>query len=497
MQSVDHSQQRWPVLFDRGLAPDEGGHHFCGVSAQMLVGKPAMGGFGAMSWREHILARHAWWGARFVSAPADTAEPWFLLGRAILRSHDMSCGPLACLDYPTHQRAPAALHRMLSGLQALGRVSVVGVPVSPEFTVPLAGGALVSPGSWCVDALLWGNLFAPTPPPAAATTAGPRGLQILPRGRFVSASGRSAFNAGGFVRSALLTVGDAMRAVRAIRPLATRDPYQGPWADADSELADLEDVLSALPQGWRAAAVAVTLPAPGALEVFLQSDGLTPACFSRAVTLRELKVECGLVTGLGWHLGRRTVRVAELSVRVATAMQMGPLLKRGRNIVETLWTLLPPWVCVVTRMLWPPVVSRWLQRSASFGSYGGTTTIRKFIGGSLSMVWQQQSACTCKIVVVSVALWLVVRLADTTTSGSVLLPRQLWRSCNIKSQADILVPFSLSMSCACCARGQGSRVHAPCMRVCGGWCAFQPSMLWMWAGRRPLRLVWSSGSRQH
>jgi hypothetical protein len=109
-----------------------------------------------------------------------------------------------------------------------------------------------------------------------------RGLQILPRGRFVSASGRSAFNAGGFVRSALLTVGDAMRAVRAIRPLATRDPYRGPWADADSELADLEDVLSALPQGWRAAAAAVTLPAPGTLEVFLQSDGLTPACFSRA-----------------------------------------------------------------------------------------------------------------------------------------------------------------------------------------------------------------------
>jgi hypothetical protein len=27
------------------------------VAAQLLMGEPAMGGFGAMPWREHILAR--------------------------------------------------------------------------------------------------------------------------------------------------------------------------------------------------------------------------------------------------------------------------------------------------------------------------------------------------------------------------------------------------------------------------------------------------------
>jgi hypothetical protein len=130
------------------------------------------------------------------------------------------------------------------------------------------------------------------------------------------------------VRHAVLTVGDALRAVRAIGPLAARDPYRGPWADADSELADLEDVLSALPQGWRAAADAATLPAPGALEVFLESDGLTPASFSRAVTPRELQVECGLVSGLGWRLGRNTIRVSELSVRWATGLQMRPYIEK-------------------------------------------------------------------------------------------------------------------------------------------------------------------------
>jgi hypothetical protein len=79
------------------------------------------------------------------------------------------------------QRATAAIQRMFVGLQALGRVSVVGVPVSAEFPVPSVGGALVSPGLWCVDAPLWRNLFAPAPPPATATAAGPRG-HILPRG---------------------------------------------------------------------------------------------------------------------------------------------------------------------------------------------------------------------------------------------------------------------------------------------------------------------------
>lgn len=224
-------------------------------------------------------------------------------------------------------RARYALRRMLAGLQALGRVRVVGVPDSPELSAPTVGGALVSPGSWCADAPLWGNLFAPAPPAAPGGVAGPRGLQTLPRGRLRSPSGRWAPNGGGLVRSALLTVGDAVRAKRTIQGLASRPgyPYRGPWADADSELADLEDVLSALPVGWRAAATAATPPAPGPLAAFLESDGLSPAAFSRPVSARELQVECGLVSGLGWRLGGTSVRVSALSVRQATALQLRPL----------------------------------------------------------------------------------------------------------------------------------------------------------------------------
>jgi hypothetical protein len=45
------------------------------------------------------------------------------------------------------------------------------------------------------------------------------------------------------------------------------------------------------------------------------------------------------------------------------------------------------------------------------------------------MVWQQQSACICKIVVVCVALWLVVRLAGCRASR---------RLCSVYTRAGFL-----------------------------------------------------------
>jgi len=52
------------------------------------------------------------------------------------------------------------------------------------------------------------------------------------------------------VRDLLLSVGDVVRAVRVVTPLAAgSNPYRGPWADAGSEVDDLHQVLSALPTG--------------------------------------------------------------------------------------------------------------------------------------------------------------------------------------------------------------------------------------------------------
>ena len=305
-------------LVDRGLAPDSQELRFPGVKAELLKGSPACGGFGVLPWLEHIRARHAWWGAKFVSAPADTAEPWILLGRAMLRSLDAGCGPMACLDFPDISTAPAPLQRMVAGLQALGRVRVVCPPAPPEFAVSSTVDALVALDAWCADAPLWSNPYAPAP--VVPVRPGPQGLQSLPVGRL-----RGAISRGGLVRPLLLTVGDAVRALRVVAVRAQGDPYTGPWADAGSEEVDVNSILSSLPAGWHAAASAATPLTPGLLEAYLQSDGSSARGFSRALSARELQVECGLVTGLGWRLGATSVRCASLSVKQATAMQLRPL----------------------------------------------------------------------------------------------------------------------------------------------------------------------------
>jgi hypothetical protein len=226
------------------------------------------------------------------------------------------------------------------------------------------------------------------------------------------------------VRPALLTVGDALRAVRTIGPLAARDPYRGPWADADSELADLEDVLSALPQGWRSAANAVTLPAPGALEVFFWNRMASRLLASR-VPPRHGSCRWNAVLCRAWGGALAGIQFVSLTYLCAgrLACRCGPILKSGCSIVGTLWTLWPPWMYWVTPKLWPFVISRLFQCSASFGSCGGIITSRRFFGGWLSMGWQQLSACICSITVVCVALWSVVNLADATTSGIARLPK--------------------------------------------------------------------------
>ena len=129
-------------LVDRGQQPGAGTFKFPGVAASLLAGSPKEGGFGALPWLEHIRARHAWWGAMFATAPADTDIPWIQIGRAHLRATPPyftnmdQCawwGPLALFDSAhatqcpaDHCRPPPApLRRMIIGLQSLGPVSDV------------------------------------------------------------------------------------------------------------------------------------------------------------------------------------------------------------------------------------------------------------------------------------------------------------------------------------------------------------------------------------
>ena len=261
----------------------------------------------------------------------------------MLRRLDQVCpwwGPLACLDCssvdqrpdttnyrgdvaaPVHSaaRVPATLRRLLKGLQSLGRARVLSRPQGVEYVVVSGSSLRPDPGPWCVDAPIWGNPFLAVP--NRSYNNGPRGLQVLPRTRYIN----PRQSGGGLVRPALQSVGDVVRAIRVVRPLAARDPYRGPWADGDSEVDDLNMLVAALPPGWCQAVEAATPSTPGPLQTYQQSDGLSGRAFERPPTQQELKVEADMVACMGWKMGRRVpVTLGGLTVKLGTELQLRPL----------------------------------------------------------------------------------------------------------------------------------------------------------------------------
>ena len=153
-----------------------------GIFSNLLVGKPAEGGFGAMPWGKHCLARQACLARRYIvrvaadpavsglgsqEQPARHQPPWVPLVTCMLTRLCPAVHPAFCLLGAIHAsqeevaagRLPAQLvgcgglgptlpegplRRMAEGLRALGPASDV------------ATGCL-QPGPWCGAAPLWGN----------------------------------------------------------------------------------------------------------------------------------------------------------------------------------------------------------------------------------------------------------------------------------------------------------------------------------------------------
>jgi hypothetical protein len=125
-----------------------------GVPSALLVGKPARGGFGALPWKQHILARHAHAGFRFIkqvlATPASGAHSrpiWVSMAATLLTRSSPSSHPALTLLRAASPRAPLGalpgpLQRMALGLRALGPIQVVTAP---------------DPGPWCAAMPLWDN----------------------------------------------------------------------------------------------------------------------------------------------------------------------------------------------------------------------------------------------------------------------------------------------------------------------------------------------------
>lgn len=223
-------------LVGRGLAPHAQRRKFAGVAGDMLAGRPAEGGFGALPWLEHISARHAWWGLQLLVAPA--GAPWLAIARSLLAAccGDMGGHGLGLLYWPATEPLPGAaallpqpLHRMHAALASLPRPVGVASPV---------------PGPWCWAAPLWGNPFF-------ISTDFPDGIDHS----FLD-----------FAAAGIATLGELLHLRQALAAVPSQAAYQMVWvaqlrrsyAFAERHVAAerVALLLAALPPGWVLAAQA-------------------------------------------------------------------------------------------------------------------------------------------------------------------------------------------------------------------------------------------------
>ena len=353
-------------LVDRGLMPSshEFRHHHEGVTNTLLLGSPSEGGAGVLPWMQHIKARHAWWGALFVTAPDDTELPWIQIGRAVLRSKCNWWGSLAVFDSsaafqvpmdltginPFKFLPPPPLQRMFIGLQALDQIcdiradneqqDVYHLPqLHPQHITDLAilqdhmhnlsKAPVLCPGAWCALLPVFAN-----PLLQARTMPGviPGGLQWLP----VPARRGPFYFRGGHVRPCIRTLGDLLRSWFIIQNAVTAQqdhPLLGHDTNCEGELDDLNSLIAEVPSPWLQCALHTIQHADA-------QPSWPPVSMPQAPDLpsaAEQIVESMLISRLGWRNlpHGRSVAVSDLTVKKATLLQLGPMRsqRRAQNTV--------------------------------------------------------------------------------------------------------------------------------------------------------------------
>jgi endonuclease/exonuclease/phosphatase family metal-dependent hydrolase len=142
-------------LVDRGQAPGSTQRKFPGVSGVLLKGHPKQGGCGVLPFTEHVLARHALWGVKLMTAAVDSCPHWMHLARHTLMPSNVHvssswqqagvymCDPVSGKG-PAGCTVPQPLRRIAAGLRAL--------PVLKD-----VGSQPLQLGPWCANAPLWCN----------------------------------------------------------------------------------------------------------------------------------------------------------------------------------------------------------------------------------------------------------------------------------------------------------------------------------------------------
>jgi hypothetical protein len=305
-------------LVDQGLAPAAGGRVLPGVPSQLLHGAPRDGGFGLLPWREHVSARHAWWGAQLLLAVGSDAaagpdaplwvhaaaaqlrqlggghtHPAVVLSAALMRDEGAPLAPSVTGGAAGRCVPAGPLARLVGGLQALGRIQAVRE---------------VEPGPWCWAAPVWGNPLLPAVPNS--------NLALLP----------GCSTLGGVV-----ALWDSLQPLMASQPVHQRQRGWEQWWAAQpgvlgsgllrAEVLDrgacmerLQRLRDVIPAAWWEAAAAVG------------RGGSAPPTQAEALQL--------VGASLGWQRARAggaaplCVPLTALSVQGGTALQLGAVEER-------------------------------------------------------------------------------------------------------------------------------------------------------------------------
>jgi hypothetical protein len=284
-------------LVDKGWAPQANGRRsgFTGVAAKMQVGHPREGGCGVMPLEQHILSRHVMWAVRLITAKPDI--PWVHVARHLvnagLTQHPMSAqlgigiGPAVQLQTRAGARLPPPLLRLASALQALP-------PWQDVQPVPLA------PGTWVVNAPLWGNPFAAQQPE-----------QPLPRQGL-----EAAFPALAAV-STLRTLWDLREVILLAHGVRCADEYrQQVWPLHLASRPELQDWATAKQQ-----LLALANSLPSSWRPFVVGNGITAEALLAAPSMEAVVTQ--LVGRLGWSMpSGKPMTLYKATVRGCTQLQM-------------------------------------------------------------------------------------------------------------------------------------------------------------------------------
>ena len=303
-------------LVSQGQPPD-GPARFSGIRADLVAGNPREGGFGALYWRPHILARHAVWGRRLC---CDRSAPWAAVARHIMlavagHDHPLTLLAWTCGTPPAAAATlPPPLARLLHGLASL-----------PPPTLQA-----LTPGDWCRDAPLFGN-------PYIRLEDGATCLDAL---------------FGELTGSPIQTVGDALAAAAAVE-CTTREYVSGVRAalfggvgQAASAYLDhsraqerLGRLAALIPATWQLAAqhTGAAPAADAAAHVMLAGVAWKPADGGDAISLPSLTVKAGTMLQAEVQLcaAERRARFAAYAALAGDHRPTAP--KAVRAMLDRLW----------------------------------------------------------------------------------------------------------------------------------------------------------------